>query len=171
MKQAIKFSLLGGVIGAVLVLTVVLIMDRKPHNQPDLETQVINYLEHKDIQVDTIYDHLYSFWIEDDRFIFDYSPQDPVYLKLLAGFGLEEYSYDEVAAACVEVMRSKRNCILIPEDTNRGVAVRISCETFVSKEDALDTDIILRSIWVIHDAWLEIANKLCQFDDKNEDSA
>lgn len=170
MKQAIKFSLLGAIVGAVLMLTIVLIMDKKPSHQLDLETQVINYLEHEGIQVDTIYDHLYSFWIEEDRYIFDYSLSDPVYLKIFAGFGLDEYTYDEVAAACVDVMSSKRNCIMIPEETDRGVAVRISCENFVSGEDALDTKIVIRSIWVIHDAWLHLAQKLCHLEDDIEGS-
>lgn len=152
MRPAIRFSILGGIVGAVLMFAAVLVIEWQLDKHPSLDTQVIEHLESKGYPVDSMGSDLYAFQVEGDKFVFDYFPTDQTYLRILAGYGAEEYTREDVEAACVEVMSTKKNCIMIPEETKDGMAVRICCESFVSDDDALDTDIIDRAIQLIQQA-------------------
>lgn len=160
MRPSIKFSLLGALAGAVLMFAAVLVIEWQLDKHPSLDTQVIEHLESQGFSVDSMGSGLYAFRVEGDRFVFDYFSDDAAYLRILAGFGVEEYTRDEVMAACIAVMDTKKNCIMIPEETKDGMAVRICCESFVSEDDALDTDIIDRSIRLIQQAEILLFRKL-----------
>lgn len=152
MKPTIKFSLLGVVAGAVLMFVAVLFIELQLDKHPTLDQQVIQHLENEGYSIDSLGDNMYAFYVDGDKFIFDYFPNDPTYLRIFAGYGLEEYSRDDLADACFRVMSTKKNCTMILEETDYGPAVRICCESFVSRTDAVDTDIIDRSIRIIKEA-------------------
>lgn len=168
MKTPIKFSICGFVAGAVLMFVAVLIIEWQLDKHPTLDVQVLEHLEGNGYPMDSLGDYLYSFVVEDDKFIFDYFPSDQSYLRILASYGAEEFTYDQVAAACVKVMSKKKNCIMIPIETDSGMFVRISCESFVPDDDELDTYIIDRSIRVIQQAVLQFYRCLYGSDEDEE---
>lgn len=149
MRPGTKCSLLGGVVGAVLMFAAIWILEWKMNDFPSLDTQVIEYLEHRGCPVDSLGADMYRFEVEEDKFVFDYYPEDPAYLRIFALFDLSEFSRTAVETACFELMNDTKNIILVPEVRDEGMAVRIRCESFVSDEDALDTDIVDRSISLI----------------------
>lgn len=165
MKPSIKFSLLGGIVGAVLMFAAVLVIEWQLDKHPSLDKQVVEYLESQGYAVDTLGSDMYSFNVEGDKYIFDYFADDPTYLRIFAGFGAEDYERAEIETACVEIMCAKKNCIMIPEETKAGMAVRICCESFVSDDDALDTDIIDRSIRLIQQSVIQLFRKLNHVDE------
>lgn len=138
----------------------VLIIEWQLDKHPSLDTQVIEYLESQGYHVDTLTNDLYRFHVDGDRFIFDYFPDDPTYLRIFAGFGMEEYDRTAIEAACVDIMSAKKNCIMIPEEMSDGIGVRICCESFIADDEALDTHIIDRSIRLIQQAEMQLFRKL-----------
>lgn len=164
MKTSIKFSLIGGLVGAVLMFGVILLIEWRMNQYPLLDTQVIKYLESKGYPVDTVGDDFYKFVADGDQFFFDYYPNDPAYLRIFAGYDVSEFNRNEVEAACLELMTTTKNCSVFPEDGPNGVAVRINCESFVSDDDALDTDIIDRAIKLIQQVDRGLYRKLIHKD-------
>lgn len=160
MKSSVKFSLIGGLIGAIVMFIAVVIFEVQWDKHPPLDTQVIEHLKSEGFPVDTLGNDAYAFLVDEDKYIFDYFPEDPSYLRIFAGFTAEEYSRAEVEAACVKVMQCKKNCIMIPEETRDGMVVRICCESFVDSDDALDTKIIDRTIRIIQLAELKFFYEL-----------
>lgn len=160
MRPSIKFSLLGGIAGAVLMFAAVLVIEWQLDKYPALDTQVVEYLEHEGYPVDSLGEDVYKFNVDGDVFLFDYFPEDPTYLRIFAGFDMEGFSREDVEAACVELMCAKKNCILVPIERENGMAVRICCESFLSDDEALDTDIIDRSIRLIQQVEIQLYRKL-----------
>lgn len=160
MKPSIKFSLLGGIVGAVVMFIAVVLIEWQLEQHPALDTQVIEYLENKGYTVDTLGQDMYVFNVEGDKLIFDYFLDDPGYLRIFAGFDTKEYSRAEVEAVCIELMRTKKNCIMIPEVGDDGMSVRICCESYISDDEALDTDILDRSIRLIQQVGILLYRKL-----------
>lgn len=160
MKPAIKFSLLGAMTGAVLMFVAVLFVEWQSDKHTALDTQVIRYLESEGCVIDSLGSDMYAFFVEGDRYIFDYFPRDQTYFRILAGFGMEEYSRADLADACFRVMNTKKNCIMILEETDRGPTVRICCESFISKNNAVDAGIIDRSIRIIQEAKMLLLRNL-----------
>ena len=160
MKPSIKFSLLGGIVGAVVMFIAVVIIEWQLDKHPALDTQVVEHLESCGYPIDTLDESMYAFYIEDTKYIFDYYPKDQSYVRILAGFSADEYAEEDVKAACISVMRGKKNCIVIPELTERGWAVRISCESFIDSDEAIDTEIIDRAIRVLQQAEIQLFREL-----------
>lgn len=160
MKPSIKFSLLGSIVGAVVMFISVLIIEWQLNKHPALDTQVIEHLDGCGYPIDTLDENMYAFYVEETKYIFDYYPQDQSYVRILAGFNVNEYAAEDVKSACISVMRVKKNCIMIPELTEHGWAVRISCESFVDPEEAIDTEIVDRAIRVIQQAEIQLFREL-----------
>lgn len=160
MKSSVKFSLIGGLIGAVVMFIAVVIFEVQWDKHPPLDTQVIEYLKSEGFPVDTLGNDAYAFLVDEDRYIFDYFRDDPSYLRIFAGFTAEEFSPEDVEAACIKVMNEKKNCTMIPVKRDDGMAVRICCESFVDSDDALDTKIIDRTIRIIQLAELKFFYEL-----------
>lgn len=160
MKPSIKFSLLGGIVGAVMMFIAVVIIEWQLDKHPALDTQVVEHLKSCGYPIDTLDESMYAFYIEDTKYIFDYYPKDQSYVRILAGFSADEYAEEDVKAACISVMRTKKNCIMIPELTENGWAVRISCESFIDSDEAIDTEIIDRAIRVLQQAEIQLFREL-----------
>lgn len=160
MKTSIKFSLLGGLVGAIVMFGVLMLIEWQLEKHPALDTQVLDYLTEQGYPVDTLGNDMYKFNVDGDKFIFDYFPDDPGYLRIFAGYGVEEYSRADVESVCVAMMRAKKNCMMIPEVREDGMSVRICCESFISNDDALDTDIIDRSIRLIQESEIQLYRRL-----------
>lgn len=151
MKTAFKYSLLGGIIGAVLMFAAVLVIEWQLDKHPALDKQVIDYLESQGYPVDTLDGNMYRFTVDGDMFVFDYYPDDQTYLHFFTIYGAEDYSRAEVEAACFKATRTKKNSELFPEETDEGMSVVVSSSSFLA-DDELDTDIVDRSIRVIQQA-------------------
>jgi len=160
MKYSLKFSLIGSLIGAIVMFVLVFAFKFWYDSHPSLDTQVIEHLESCGYAVDTLNKDLYAFHIEGDKLIFVYYPDDPSYLRLLAGYGMEEYSADAVTKACLEVTQTKKNCMAVPDTRDGQLAVSISCESFINPDEALDTRIIDRSIRIIKESYLMLLREL-----------
>ncbi len=166
MRSAIKFSLLGSIVGMVLMYVALLIIGLRLNKHPALDTQVIQHLESMDYPVDSLGSGRYAFFVNEDRFVFEYSPEDPTYFQIWAIFGLKGYSPEEVMLTCMSVMDAKKNCILLPAETNIGLTLYIFCESFLDAENALDTKIIDRSIQQLQAAITMVRHELDASDDR-----
>lgn len=152
MKQNWKFFLLGGLAGAVVMLAAILIYDWIDLQHPKLKQQVIEHLEAEGYEVDSVGGELYVFTVDGDRFIFDYFPKDQTYLRLICGYDIANYSMEEIMSACIHTMQTKKNCTIYPEQTEDGIGVRFCCESFLDDNEAIDPEIIDRSIRVMQQA-------------------
>lgn len=158
-KSEIKFPLLGGVVGAMLMLAVVIISWQVDKPQ-SLDTQVIQYLESAGYTVESLGKSRYGFYVDGDRYIFEYFPDDQTYLRIFTVFDVGAYSRDDMAAACFKVMKTKKNSIIIKNETSQGLTLHICCESFVSMDNAVEPYIIDHSICVIQESKMQIVRIL-----------
>lgn len=161
MKPSIKFSLLGGIVGAVVMFIAVVIIEWQLEKHPALDVQVLDYLQSRDYLIDTLDNNQYVFVANEDKIVFDYFPDDEGFLRFFSIFDVSNSSYEEVAAAAIEATNTKKNCSVVPRRLDDGsIVVQISMESFVSKEDALDTHIIERSLRVMSETHLFLIHQL-----------
>lgn len=116
---------------------------------PKLKEQVIEHLEERGYEVDSVGSDLYVFTVDGEKIIFDYFPKDQTYLRLICGYDITNHSLEELERVSAYVMQTKKNCTIYPEQTDDGFGVRFCCESFLDSNEAIDPEIIDRSIHVL----------------------
>lgn len=165
MKTFIKFLLLGALIGtlmgAVVMLVAIYAVEWKMNQHPALDTQVLDYLTELGCPIDTAENNRYVFVSNEDRIVFDYFDDDQGFLRFFAIYDVTNSSYEEVAAAAIETTDTKKNCTVVPKQMDDGdLVIQISVESFIDENEALNTDIIDRSLRVLQGAHLSMIHKL-----------
>ncbi|MCQ2345895.1 MAG: hypothetical protein MJZ82_03925 [Paludibacteraceae bacterium] len=72
MKTSIKFSLIGGLIGVIVMFGVLLLIEWQSEKHPALDTQVLDYLTEQGCPIETAENNRYVFVSNEDRVVFDY---------------------------------------------------------------------------------------------------
>ena len=153
MKPSIKFSLLGGIVGAVMMFIAVVIIEWQLDKHPALDTQVLDYLSSQDYPIDTLENNQYVFLAYEDRIVFDYFPDDEEFLRFFANYDVSNSSYEEVAAAAIKITNTKKNCTVVPKQMeDGGLIIQISVESFIDEDDELNTSIIDRALCALQGA-------------------
>lgn len=164
MKPSIKFSLLGAIAGAVVMLIIAVIFECVTNRHPGLDTQVIHYLEDEGYPVDTVSENIYAFKVNGDNIIFEYYPNDQTYLRLFAGYNVDGFSFERVQQTCYNVMETKKNCIIIPDKDEDNISIQIGSESFIGSNCRTNAKIIERSIKVIEESHLFFISKLYEME-------
>lgn len=161
MKTAIKYSLIGSLVGAIVMLGVLILIEWQLEKHPPLNTQVLDYLSSQDYPIDTLENNQYIFLANEDRVVFDYFPDDEGFLRFFAIYDVSNSSYEEVATAAIETTNTKKNCVVVPKRRDNGeLFIQISVESFIDENEALNTDIINRSLRVLQGAHYSIIHQL-----------